>query len=152
MNKKVLKVMLVLVVVVLLFLYVAKLFFPEQFVLVVENKNIVAIGNYIQTHLWADLVFGILSSFATYSMYLCAVCQKWRLNWKEIILVLVTIGINIGLSYWNAGLASHFSIASMLILPLICKSNLKNVAIVFSVHGLAQVLSLMIRNLPMYMT
>jgi hypothetical protein len=38
----------------------------------------------------------------------------------------------------------------MFILPLIFGGKLKETTIVFSVHGLAQILSLGIRNLPMY--
>ena len=41
---------------------------------------------------------------------------------------------------------------SFVILPFIFKANLREVAIVYPIHGLAQILTLKIRNLPMYLT
>ena len=81
MNRKVFKVMIALVVIFLTGLYVLKIFMPEQFVLSVENETIIIIGTYIENNAWAYYLFGILTSFITYWLYLCAVCRKWYLNW-----------------------------------------------------------------------
>lgn len=66
MNKKVLKVMIVLVVIFLLALYVLKIFFPQEFVMVVENDKLVSIGYYVDNHLWLHIILGIITSFITY--------------------------------------------------------------------------------------
>lgn len=93
MNKKVLKVMIVLVITFLLALYVLKIFFPQEFVMVVENDKLVMIGDYIDNHLWLYITISVITNFITYWLYLCAVTRKWRLNWKEILAVCVTIAL-----------------------------------------------------------
>lgn len=152
MNRKVFKVMIALVVIFLTGLYVLKIFMPEQFVLSVENEIIITIGTYIDNNAWAYYLFGILTSFITYWLYLCAVCRRWYLKWYEILTVLVVIGGSIGLSPWDTNVYSAYSVITFIVLPLLFKSDLKTVAVVFSIHSLSQTMSLTIRNLPLYMT
>lgn len=152
MNKKVLRTMIALVIVFLLACYILKIFFPEQFVLSVENETIIVIGKYIDNNEWANYIFGIITSFITYWLYLCAVCRRWYLKWYEIIIVLLVIGGSIGLSLLDTNIYSAYSVITFIVLPLIFKSDLKSVAIVFSIHSLSQTMSLTIRNLPMYIT
>ena len=152
MNRKVFKVMIALVVIFLTGLYVLKIFMPEQFVLSVENETIITIGTYIDNNAWAYYLFGILTSFITYWLYLCAVCRRWYLKWYEILTVLVVIGGSIGLSLWDTNVYSAYSVITFIVLPVIFKSDLKTVATVFTIHSLSQTMSLTIRNLPLYMT
>lgn len=152
MNRKVFKVMIALVVIFLTGLYVLKIFMPEQFVLSVENEIIITIGTYIDNNAWAYYLFGILTSFITYWLYLCAVCRRWYLKWYEILTVLVVIGGSIGLSLWDTNVYSAYSVITFIVLPVIFKSDLKTVATVFTIHSLSQTMSLTIRNLPLYMT
>lgn len=151
MNKKVFKTMIALVIVFLLACYILKIFFPEQFVLSVENEIIIAIGNYIDSNEWAYYLFGIFTSFLTYWLYLCAVCRKWYLNWWQCLIVLAVIGASIGFNFIDINLYTALSYSSFVLLPMIFKANLKEVSIVFSIHLLSQALSLSIRNLPIYM-
>lgn len=152
MNKKVFKTMIALVVIFLACLYVLKIFMPEQFVLSVENEIIITIGTYIDNNDWAFYIFGILTSFITYWLYLCAVCRRWYLKWYEILTVFVVIGGSIGLSLWDTNVYSAYSVITFIVLPVIFKSDLKTVATVFTIHSLSQTMSLTIRNLPMYIT
>lgn len=151
MNRKVLKTMLALVIIFLCALYILKIFIPEQFVLSVEIKVIVDIGNYIDTHAWADYLFGIITSFATYWLYLCAVCKRWYLKWYECLIVLAVIGANIGLTFVDINLYSAFSVCTFILLPLLFKSDLKSVGVCFTIHSISQALTLSIRNISMYM-
>ena len=149
MNKKVLKTMIALVIVFLLACYILKIFFPEQFVLSVENETIIAIGNYIDSNEWAYYLFGIFTSILTYWLYLCAVCRKWYLNWWQCLIVLGVIGISIGLSFIDITIYSAFSYTSFVFIPFVFKANIKEVAITYTVHTFAQHISLSIRNLPL---
>ena len=151
MNKKVLKTMLALVVIFLVALYVLKIFFPEQFVMSMENKKLIAIGNYIDNNEWAYYLFGIVTSFLTYWLYLCAVCKRWYLNWWQCLIVLAVIGASIGFNFIDVNLCSALSYSSFIFLPFIFKAELKPVAIVFATHIFAQFLTTSIRNLPVYM-
>lgn len=152
MNKKVLKVMIGLVGAFLAAMYVLKFKFPDKFVLAVENETIVAIGNYIDSHEWSYYLFGIITSFITYWLYCCAVCRKWYLKWWQVLVIFATIGINILLSKYDITLYSAFSVITFVVLPAIFGSELKPVAICFGIHSINQVLTLSIRNIPVYMT
>lgn len=154
MNKKVLKTMIALVVIFLCALYVLKIFFPEEFVMVIENEQLIKIGEYVDNNLWLHIILACITSFITYWLYLCAVTHKWYLNWKEILMVLSVIAITQTLYSFDetVDLASGISIISMLILPVFSKADLKDVAIVFSIHYMAQLLSTLIRGLPLLLT
>ena len=154
MNKKVLKTMLALVMIFLCAFYVLKIFFPEQFIMVIENKHLVMIGEYVDANLWLHIILACITSFITYWFYLCAVTRKWRLNWKELVAVLITIAVTQTLYSFDATytLASGISIVAMLVLPLIGHAKLKDVAVVFSIHYIAQLLSTLIRGLPALLT
>lgn len=151
MNKKVLKTMIALAIVFLLACYILKIFFPEQFVMSIENETIITIGNYIDSNAWAYYLFGIATSFLTYWLYLCAVCKRWYLNWWQCLIVLAVIGASIGFNFIDVNLCSALNYSSFIFLPFIFKAELKPVAIVFTTHIFAQFLTLSIRNLPIYM-
>lgn len=147
MTKRVLKAMIILVVAFLLIIYVAKIFFPNWLVLQVSNPRLIKFGNYVDNHWWADLIATFITAFVTYWLYLCAVCRKWKLNKKEIAIVLVAILLNYLVELYLLAFALHFSISIMLLLPLLFKAELKSVAFVFVIHGFAQILSLEIRHI-----
>lgn len=144
--------MIALVVVFLLACYVLKFFFPKQFVMAIENENIVKVGNYVDNHKWLTILCACITSFITYWFYLCAVLKKWYLNWKQVLIVLAVIGATQGLYELDATLSSGFAIVSMLLLPVFFKADLKVSTVVFCIHYLAQTLSLQIRQLPMLLT
>lgn len=154
MNRKVLRTMIALVMIFLCAFYVLKIFFPEQFVMVIENEQLVKIGNYIDNHLWLYIIISCFTSFITYWLYLCAVTRKWYLNLKELVAVLIVIAITQTLYSFEStiSLASGITIIAMIALPLIDKAKLKEVAIVFSFNYLSQLLSTLIRSLPLLLT
>lgn len=153
MNKKVWTTMLVLTVLFLCMLYVAKIFFPQDFVMYIENERLIQIGNFIDSHKLIYYIFCGITAFITYYLYCCACCHKKKLSFKEVLLIISTIVIIrlIGL-YWDTNLRTHISISSFIILPIIMKGDFKTTGIVYLIHGVAQVLSLSIRDLPMYLS
>lgn len=150
MNKKVFTSMLSLCVIFLCGLYIAKIFFPQEFIMVISNPQMIKIGNFVDTHIWTYYVMGVFTSFLTYWLYCCAICHKKYLNWKECLIILGVIGISILLSLYDVTLTSVFSVISMILLPYLFKGDMKYMSIVFSTHYLAQALTLRIRNLPLY--
>ena len=150
MNKKVLKTMIALVVIFLCACYVLKIFFPEQFVLSVNNETIINIALYIDNNKVLYYLFGILTSFITYWLYLCAVCRRWYLKWWECLIVLGVIGASIGCSFIDANLTSIIGYTAFVFLPFVFKAELKPVAIGYTIHIANQFLTLSIRNLTAY--
>lgn len=142
--------MLILVVAFLGAMYVGKIFFPQDFVMLVENERLVAIGQFIDGHPLVYELCSFITAFATYWLYSCAVSKRKSLTWKEC-LVIVGIIVLVRLSaFIDENLSTHISITSFMVLPLIVKGSPKIAVIVYGVHGLSQILSLSIRNLPMY--
>ena len=152
MNKKVLKTMIALVVIFLVALYVLKIFFPQEFVMAIENEVIINMGNYIDSHEWAYYLSLYITSFITYWLYCCAVCRRWRLKWYECIYILLAITVVRVLTMLNYNLSTIISVLTFVILPSLMGGKLKDCAFVYTIHGVAQGLSLSIRDLPMYFT
>lgn len=151
MNKKVFKVMIALVIVFLVACYILKIFLPEQFVVSIQNETLITLGKYIDNNAWAEYLFGIITAFITYWLYLCAVCKRWYLKWYECLIVLAVIGISIACTFIDTNLYTAISYTSFVFLPLLFKANLKEVGIVYTVHIVSQFMTLSIRNLPLYM-
>lgn len=149
MYKKVIKTMIYLVIVFLIGLYVLKFFFPNEFVMVIENQTLVAVGDFIDNHIWVYRICSVFTCYLTYWLYLCALKGKFTLNWKENLVVLLVIIITQVVYEFDAQVYSGLSVVAMVALPLIVRANLKDVAIVFGVHAMAQVLSMSIRGLPL---
>ena len=151
MNKKVFKMMIILTMVFLLSIYIIKLFFPDWFVLTINNNNIISFGKYVDTHHWANILSIYVCGYISYCLYCCACCEKLRLNWKENLIILATITISIIFQYFIPDMNLHFNVCSMFILPLLFKAEFKPTVIVYTIHGLSQLLSLSIRNIGVRM-
>ena len=144
--------MVVLTIVFLAGLYIAKIFFPHEFVMAIENEKIVMIGDFIDSRQWLYDICCLITSFFTYFLYCCSVCHKKITNWKETVLIFgVVIFLNV-IYYFDETLYTALSIASFIFLPCIMRGNFKTFAIVFTTHLTAQSLSLTIRGLPLYFT
>lgn len=152
MNKKVFVTMLILCISFLVGLYILKIFFPQDFVMVIENENLIKIGNFIDNNIWLRYICAGITAFTTYWLFMCACKKKLYLNWKEILIVISFIVVIRLIGLIDNNIAMHLSICSFFLIPLICKFDLKVSVIIYCFHGLAQILSLQIRNLPIYLT
>ena len=152
MNKKVLIVMIGLVLSSLISFYIIKWFLPQEFIMLIENEQIIKIGNYIDNTDWLCRVCDILLTFITYWLYINAVTEKWTLTWKEFLLVCLAIACNHVAYDFDINLAVAISVIAMLGIPAISNAKLRVVTIVYGVHYLSQTLSISIRNLPTLLT
>lgn len=152
MNKKVFISMLVLTISFLMGLYVLKIFFPQEFVMIIENEQLIKIGNFIDTHKWAYYLTSTITAFITYWLYICACCNKKYLKWWECLIVLCVIGVSFLINEYSPDIAMYYAFTIMIILPAMLKGKLFNTAIVYTTHIFAQYLSLSIRSLPLLLT
>lgn len=153
-NKKVLKSMIILTIGTLIFFYIAKIFFPEWFILQISLPNLVKIGKIIDNNWILHEICAIITSFITYFLYICSIKHKWFINWKELIIIVCCITINHLTYEFDTDISSILSICSFLIIPLfdLKNSKLKSICLVFSIHLLSQCLAIKIRNLPFLLT
>ena len=151
MNKKVFVSMLSLCIAFLAGLYIAKIFFPQEFMMSIQNERIIKIGTYIDTHKWLYYICCGVTAFVTYYLYCCASSGRLKLKLFEIIeIVGVVISIRL-ISFYDDTLATAIEMASFLFLPFLLNGKLKNCAIAYTIHVISQALSLSIRNLPIYL-
>ena len=148
MNKKVFVSMLVLSIVFLVGMYILKIFFPQEFMMSIQNDKIITIGTFIDTYKWAYYLCCSITSFLTYWLYLCATCNRRYLKLWQCVVVLLVIFGSFLLNEYSPTIALFYGICAMIILPYWFGASLKNVAIIYPMHILAQVLSIEIRGLP----
>ena len=160
MNKKVFVSMLILCIVFLTGLYIAKIFFPNEFVIVVQNQILVKIGDFVDKHLWISYIVGVLLGCLFDYVYFGAVCRKYRLDWK---LIAILVGYNLvyqGVYTFTPKelLAEHIqimvalSVVYMIFVPMFFTIELKPLAITYSVNYASQSTSLYIRGLSTLLT
>ncbi len=152
-NKALYISMLVLVCVFLAAMYVIKLFYPQEFVLAVENETILKIGNFIDSHGWLYTICCMVTAFITYWLYICASSHRWFLKWYECLIIAISaLGIRLIGLYIDADMRTVVSMCSFFVLPAIMGCDLKTLSIVYTVHSFAQFFTLKIRNLPLFFT
>jgi hypothetical protein len=140
---------------ILILLYLIKLIFPTFVVGVAELPSIVKIGVFVDTHLWANILFTIVTSFVTSYFFLCACISEKKLNYKEIIITICAI---IFLTVTSGFIMEQYQMISDIVmvgLPcLFCfmrKSQgiryMYMTGLCFAIHSISQILSLRIRDI-----
>lgn len=160
MNKKVFISMLVLTISFLVGLYVAKIFFPQDFIMSVSNERLVMIGNFIDSHKILSFGIGIIMGCVVDYLYFGAVCRKIKLNFKLIIIIVIyNITYNSLYTFLPAEIlvehSSLFVVAStcyMIMTPIFFTKELLPLSITYCINSLSQLLSLGIRDLGMLLT
>lgn len=141
--------------VILVALYVIKIAFPDFIVGVAEVDGVVKFGNYVDSHLWAYYIFTFIASFFIYYFYTCACCRKKFLNWKDLIVVFVTIVILFLVQKFLPDFYLVLNVASLIVVPAcVCALDkrteakyLYSTAVCFVIHNVAEVMSLFIRDI-----
>lgn len=151
MNKKVFVSMLTLCVVFLVGLYIAKIFFPQEFMMSIQNERIIKVGTFIDNHKWLYYICCGITATITYYLYCCACSGRMKLEWEEFIDIFAVVVIIRLISFYDNTLATAIELAAFLFLPCLLKGELKNCAIAYSIHTISQGLSLSIRSLPLYL-
>lgn len=151
--------MIALVVIFLVALYVLKIFFPEEFVMAIESKWLVKIGQFVDSHIWAHIIVGTVIGIIFDYLYFGAVCQRLRLNW---ILMVVIILYNTAYSFFvylapanivmeASEMLMTLSIIYMILTPTFFTDKIKPLSITYCVNALSQLFSLKIRNIGLLM-
>lgn len=138
---------LILCGVILISLYVLKIFFPSFVVETAQNDKICKIGKYIDTHKWAWYLASSVLSFLSYYLICCACCRRSKVTIIEMLLIVATIGIGYLVKRFLPAYYSAINYISLIALPCIMKAKLKPTAIVFSSVNLVQIFTLEIRNI-----
>lgn len=159
MNKKVYVSALILVIVFLCIQYVLKIFFPEAFLMIIEEPNIVLAGQFIDANWW--LYFPVAFIFAIISDYLffAACCKTRRLHFSLWLIIIIYNIILISLYSFapyfvaaNSNLIVGCSMVYMILVPTFYTNELKPLAITYVIANVAQLLTLAIRDFTPLLT
>lgn len=160
MNKKVFISMLVLTITFLVGLYVLKIFFPNEFVMVIENEKLIVVGEFIDNHIAIDFILGVILGIIFDYLYFGAVCRKLKLNFKLVLVIVVyNVIYNSLYTFLSTNIISEYSsifiIAStiyMILLPVLFTKELLPLSITYTINSISQLLSLSIRSLNVLLT
>ncbi len=152
MNKKVFISMLSLSIIFLVGMYFIKIFYPQEFMMVIQNEKLITIGTFIDNHKWLYYICCGATAFVTYWLYCCACKGTLYLKWYEVLEILAVVVLCRVVNFYDVNMATIISWCSFVFLPALMGGNLKTTALVMTVHSVSQGLSIGIRNLPMYLT
>lgn len=144
---------------ILVFFYIAKLFFPEWIIGVAETPRIVEIGEYIDGHIWCFHLFNIVVGFIGGYIYCCACLRTYKLSTKALLLftfevVLIWLCSLLMPQYYTIVNYLFFIISPItlcLIENKLNKYTLFSTFICFFVDVIATMVSLKIRDLFVYL-
>ena len=143
--------MLILSVIFLVCIYVLKIFFPQEFMMSIQNEKIIVIGTFIDSHEWLYYLCCGITAFITYWLYCCACSGRLYLKWYEALEIIGVIAICRIINFYDTNIATIISWCSFVFLPALMGGELKRCAIVFTAHSISQGLSIGIRSLPIYL-
>lgn len=145
---------------ILVLLYIVKLIFPEFIVGVAQIEPIIKFGNYVQTHEWAYYLFTFITSIFTYYFYCCACSRKKKVSKLDFSIICLTIIVLFVIQKFLPNYYYTCNVISLIALPtIICaldkRTDIKylySTGSVFTIHMLAQLLSLEIRGITAMIT
>lgn len=135
MNIKIAKTLLTLSIIYIVGFYVIKFIFPDFLLLQITDQNILSLGRFIESNEIFLRIYYCLSTFLTFYLFVCASRGNFKLNWKELIYLVVATAINELVTTFLPNLMVQTSTSLMLILPLLCKGKLFYTVFSFVVHG-----------------
>lgn len=143
---------LILCGVILISLYVLKIFFPSFVVETAQSEKICEIGKYIDTHKWAWYTASSILSFIVMSLLCCCACRKKTLNWKELVIIAADITFMYIVKAFLPKYYTAFNYISMILLPCIMQAKLLPTTITFVSLILVQTFTLEVRNIGLMIT
>lgn len=145
---------------ILIIFYIIKAIFPEFVIQIAQLDSVVAFGNYVDTHVWAGYLFHFILAFFSGYLYCCACCRKRRLTKLDILVLLTEIMFMFLVQKFFPMYSQALNMVCLILMPAImCKMNkdtdikyLYSTATCYTIHTIAQLISLAIRNLGLMMT
>lgn len=146
---------LILVGAFLTFFYVLKIFFPNFIIGVAEIPAIVKVGEYVDTHLWATLLFHFVVAYVGNFVFVCACSRKKWLNKYEHLVMLAFTITGIAMQYILIDIYVPFTYVMLVLMPFVIMTLTKNVntktfistTVCFSIDIMAQAFSKSIRDI-----
>lgn len=142
---------------ILILFYFIKLINPNFIIGIAEIPSVISFGQYVDSHKWAFHLFNFAIGFIGGYIYSCACCRKRKLSLKGVVVLVCVLVL---LRLCNIFLPQQYTTinyVSLAIMPfIIClldknlsKETFISTMVCFSIDILSQVLSKIIRDLPL---
>lgn len=135
MNIKIARTLLILCIVYIVAFYVVKFIFPDFLLLQITDTNVLNFGNFIESGIVYKYIYYMVSTFLTFYLFICASRGSFKLNWKELIYLLIATALCKAVNELIPELYVHTSTSCMFLLAFLCKGKLSYSAITFTIHG-----------------
>ena len=131
---------LILCGVLLIAIYLIKIIFPQLVIEISQIETITIIGHYIDNNKWAWYLVSFVISFFSGYLICCACCEKKSLNYKENLILAISIIFVYSLKELIPEYYTAVSYIHLIALPCILKGKFTNTTIIFSSLILLQIM------------
>lgn len=149
MNRKVFKLAIILCWATLAFCLIVKQFFPDMFLIVIENERFVAACDFIDGHIVIKEAVYALCSVISVGLYILAVSQKTRFIGRENLVILWLVGVSVAKGFAGDIVSFILDLISSLVLPLFFTKKWYRIIIGVILTFAFQAISLYIRNVKL---
>lgn len=151
---------LILCGVLLVAFYVIKIIYPEFIIGIAETPRLVEIGTKIQSNKWYLHIFNFIVNCIYGYILCCACCRTYRLNWNgKIIFLIFSIFLRLIAEFYPEYYTTMNYIYLIITPYTICavnktlsKDTFTSTILCFCADLFFQILSLIVRNLPLLTT
>lgn len=149
MNRKVFKLAIILCWATLVFCLIVKQFFPDMFLIVIENERFVAACNFIDGHIVIKEAVYALCSAISVGLYILAVSQKTRFIGRENLVILWLVGVSVAKGFVGDIIAIIFDLINFIVIPLFLRVKILRIICGVGLTLLFQAVSLYIRSVKL---
>lgn len=135
MNIKIAKTLLILNIIYIVAFYIVKFIFPDFLLLQITSQNVIKFGSFIESNKFTLFSYYTITGFITFYLFVCASRGKFKINWKDLILILIADAINILVTTFLPDLCVHTATSLMFLLALLCKGKMQYAVPTFVTYG-----------------
>lgn len=149
----VLKRMIIICWVILFVCFIIKIFGGNFFNIVCTNTKFANICAYVDKAVWIQYIIGCISTFLLHSMYLLAISKKLWFSKKDLLFVVPSILIGVGLRLINNIVGYFVDVWQYFVLPIFIENKFhknvyaRRIALGFVLTFIFQVISLLVKNI-----
>lgn len=156
-KRIVLKRMIILCWILLAVCFVVKVFGGNFFNIVCQNERFTKVCVFVDKNVWMQYIIGCISTLFLQTLYLLAISRHlWFTRKREVVIVLISMLIGVGLRLCSATIGFVFDIYQYLIMPFLIKDKYKfcvksrRVILAVVLTIIFQIISLFVKNLEIF--
>lgn len=149
MNRKVFKLAIILCWATLAFCLIVKQFFPDMFLIVIENDRFVAACDFIDGHIVIKEAVYALCSVISVGLYVLAVSQKTRFIGRENLVILWLVGVSVAKGFVGDIVSVILDLINFIVIPILLRAKTLRIICGIVLTLLFQAVSLYIRSVKL---